>query len=493
MAVLAQDGGLLEHDHDDAEAESCVNSNNSASKIDNYSSEVKSELTNPTYREVTGLPVQFSEFTGGTSVGSRTTLDVESWEYSLGDSEVEAWAPFPTTIAHALECSWRRRQTHAHFQQDVNKYIADLQRMVHWQKISKRARKRRSAIDRETPIRRFTLYDSAVEPDRCMKRSFSTESPAEATAASFEVNTAIGLYCRLSPFYTIRIVTHVDLYKSPATTLAFDQARQLLAKRYRPTNAVWVYHAATDEADVETIMIDGFKVGCEGVAIPDGGDKKRGIYGSTGPFAARYETTKAVILSRALPGLVGVRHDQNCDSWTCGNNWVAFRNAKQILPVYVLHLQPVADVPPHVDPPDVIPPQAEPTPTWTIPQDSSDSIEPVSLVDNRNTGHGIHCPHCSKVSFTNEKYDEGETTTCPYCYHAFNSVTCPHCGLSMIWKNNNYVPGEMYYCPFPDCGRKFCQVNCPRCRGSNVWTGPEFYTRGQLHYCAFDNCAGTFT
>lgn len=500
MSVLAESGGLPERDHGVVEqrTESRVNSGYSSSKAD-HSSEVKSELTNPSYRDITTIPVQFSTYTGGTSLGSRTTLDVESWEYSLGERnpEVEAWAPFPSTIAHVLECSWRRRQTHAHFQQDLNKYIADLHRMVHWQKVSKRARKRRSATERETPIRRFTLRDSANEPDRCMRRSFSTESPGEATAASFEVNNAIGLYCRLSPFPTLRMVTHVDLYKSPTTTLAFDQARQLLAKKYRPTNAVWVYHPTTDEADVEAIMIDGFKVGCDGVVIPDRGEKKRGVYGATGPFAANYDTTKKVILSRALPGLVGVRPDQNCDSWTSGNNWVAFRSAKQLLPVYVLHFQPLIDLPPIVDPPDADPPQDEPaalpTPTMALHQESNDPTELASGVDNRNTGHGINCPHCSKVSFRNEKYDEGEATTCPYCYHAFQSVTCPHCGLSMTWKNNNYVPGDMYYCPFPECQRKFTQVNCPSCRGSNVWTGPTFYVRGQLHYCAFDNCDGTFT
>ena len=104
---------------------------------------------------------------------------------------------------------------------------------------------------------------------------------------------------------------------------------------------IWVFHGTGNEANIDSIMKGGFKIGGQGGHdVTNGTAWGQGVYTSTTPddgptsYGAQ---TRAVILSKALPGEVGA--EGRSDSWNPRRDWQGFATQAQVLPCYVVRFK----------------------------------------------------------------------------------------------------------------------------------------------------------
>jgi len=101
---------------------------------------------------------------------------------------------------------------------------------------------------------------------------------------------------------------------------------------------MWVFHGTPQKENIESICVSGFKVGGQGVGIAHGAAYGKGVYTAKGPSTplGYGQDAKAVILCKALSGKRGNKAEEH-DSWAPNQDWLIFKTAEQLLPVYVLH------------------------------------------------------------------------------------------------------------------------------------------------------------
>lgn len=121
----------------------------------------------------------------------------------------------------------------------------------------------------------------------------------------------------------------------------FEKKKETLRDAGKATSEVWVFHGTGSQANIDSILSDGFRVGGEGVAIQNGAAYGRGVYTATGPdtpMSSYAHNTRQVILSRALPGHQSAprRDSDDVDMWRPRPDWAVFADAKSLLPVYVV-------------------------------------------------------------------------------------------------------------------------------------------------------------
>ena len=97
----------------------------------------------------------------------------------------------------------------------------------------------------------------------------------------------------------------------------------------------------TAPKNIPLIMEGGFKVGgkAPGVGVANGALYGHGVYSAKGPGTpmsySQHAGGKAVILARALQGNIGPQGTSDC--WEPKGDWAIFRDASQLLPLYVVH------------------------------------------------------------------------------------------------------------------------------------------------------------
>ena len=98
-----------------------------------------------------------------------------------------------------------------------------------------------------------------------------------------------------------------------------------------------VFHVTGTE-NIQSICLESFKVGGQDVAITNGAAYGQGVYTAKGQRTpmCTYGRGEAVILCKALPCKISNNVGEG-DSWAPNEDWLAFKKAKQLLPVYVLH------------------------------------------------------------------------------------------------------------------------------------------------------------
>eukprot|EP00045_Choanoeca_perplexa_P003882 m.34142 g.34142 ORF g.34142 m.34142 type:complete len:252 (+) comp12276_c0_seq3:481-1236(+) len=101
---------------------------------------------------------------------------------------------------------------------------------------------------------------------------------------------------------------------------------------------VWVFHGTSQDA-VVNIMQQGFKVGGADVRVKNGTSYGKGIYTATGGDTPMQYSQGAgagcVLLCKALVGRKCGSHEQEGgDSWVPQRDWLVFRRASQVLPLY---------------------------------------------------------------------------------------------------------------------------------------------------------------
>jgi len=156
-----------------------------------------------------------------------------------------------------------------------------------------------------------------------------------------EYSMAVGHFWRLlGPQHPHPKVKQVDVYQSATVQSAYEKKKSEFSAADKPIDEIWVFHGTPDEANIERICGDGFRVGGQGVDIAHGDAHGRGVYTAKGPSTPMgYGKGKTVILCKALPGRRGKKIEEH-DSWTPQNpasDWVIFKTGEQLLPVYVLH------------------------------------------------------------------------------------------------------------------------------------------------------------
>ena len=137
--------------------------------------------------------------------------------------------------------------------------------------------------------------------------------------------------------------TMVEYWENEPLGKRFVAAEARLAQQPGAvTSKTWVFHGTKEEV-VPQIMEGGFKIGgVDGHAVANASAYGKGVYTATGPNAPQgyVKGGKKVILAKGLKGrFQDVKHgDANADSWRGGGeDWCIFRNADQLLPVYVVH------------------------------------------------------------------------------------------------------------------------------------------------------------
>lgn len=132
----------------------------------------------------------------------------------------------------------------------------------------------------------------------------------------------------------------VELWHNPALQAAFANTQREFAAAGKSAEPIFVFHG-TLAANLERIMLEGFKIGGAGVSKINGDTHGTGVYAATGPDTpeAYSRDSTCVILAMALPGMVGqpsARGTDGSDSWRPRHDWIVFRSGAQLLPLYVV-------------------------------------------------------------------------------------------------------------------------------------------------------------
>ena len=152
-----------------------------------------------------------------------------------------------------------------------------------------------------------------------------------------EFNIACGHFLRFLGDKRTENVTQVDVYDSLVVQQQYEQKKEEFKRAKKPIGEQWVFHGTPKAENVQNICERGFKIGGDGVGIAHGSSYGRGVYSATGPDTPMIygSCAKSVILCRALPGKTGIQEVD--DSWKPNKDWMIFKTAEQLLPVYVVH------------------------------------------------------------------------------------------------------------------------------------------------------------
>ena len=132
-------------------------------------------------------------------------------------------------------------------------------------------------------------------------------------------------------------VKRFDVYESHDVQSPYDKNKSEFSTSRKPTEEIWVFHGTGTE-NIESICLEGFRIrGQDSHAIRHGAACGQGVYTAKGPRTPfSYGQGKAVILCKTLPGKTSNTVGEG-DSWARNEEWLIFKTAKQLLPVYVLH------------------------------------------------------------------------------------------------------------------------------------------------------------
>jgi hypothetical protein len=139
-------------------------------------------------------------------------------------------------------------------------------------------------------------------------------------------------------------VVQVDVYNNTMLKQRFNLQKDNFVTNLGAAaqTAVWVFHGTPDDARINAIMKDGFKVGGvdPGVPVLNGAVHGHGVYTASGPDTPmQYGLQglgKKILLCKALEGKIGTTSD---DSWKPKGDWVIFKSGAQLYPIYVIHIQ----------------------------------------------------------------------------------------------------------------------------------------------------------
>lgn len=164
----------------------------------------------------------------------------------------------------------------------------------------------------------------------------------KVTKETQEFNLACAHFCRLlnqSP----SIVIQIDVLQYNLSSIVRKQYEKTKCEFFQQGkfHEYWVFHGTTIE-NIELIRNTGFKVGGkdDGIMVKNGSSNGFGVYTAVGPRAPMnyaYGTNK-VILAKALIGRQKsiVFPDNTVDSWLPQQDFVVFKDGKQLLPCYVV-------------------------------------------------------------------------------------------------------------------------------------------------------------
>ena len=147
-----------------------------------------------------------------------------------------------------------------------------------------------------------------------------------------EYNMAFAQFSRLVEGFRPKI-DKIDVYENPVLEANFKAEEAKMAREGISTEATWVFHGTSSNSNIDSIMLDGFKVGGEGVPVANGTAYGRGVYSATSPNTPMGYAmgVRQVILALALKGRDGGI------SWEPQRDWIVFRSGNQLLPRYVVH------------------------------------------------------------------------------------------------------------------------------------------------------------
>ena len=160
---------------------------------------------------------------------------------------------------------------------------------------------------------------------------------SKASKECEEFNIACGHFLRFLGDKRTANVTQVDVYDSLVVQQQYEQKKEEFKREKKPMGEEWVFHGTPKAENVQSICQRGFKIGGDDVTIAHGRLYGRGVYSATGPDTPMLygSDAKSVILCKALPGKTGTREGD--DSWKPHKDWMIFKTAEQLLPVYVVH------------------------------------------------------------------------------------------------------------------------------------------------------------
>ena len=193
-----------------------------------------------------------------------------------------------------------------------------------------------------------TLLRSKIRHVRVyeLTRTF-IHSTSEASRDVKEFNFASMQFCRLlnRPPTAVTQVDVIVYDSEAAVVMDYMATRKRFAAEEKTTKEILVFHG-TDDVATCRIITDGFKIGgCdEGVTVKHGRTYGSGVYTATGPSAPMgYGGAGRVILAKALVGEQapsGVTTVDKYDSCSPNNDWMIFKDGKQLLPLFVIHFNP---------------------------------------------------------------------------------------------------------------------------------------------------------
>lgn len=146
--------------------------------------------------------------------------------------------------------------------------------------------------------------------------------------------------------YPIECVQRVDVIQYGAESEVrkkYDICKQEFATQGESIVEVLVFHGTPNLQNVQNIMTHGFKVGGVDVKLAHGAAYGAGVYTAIGPATAQQyaQGTNAIILAKGLRGRIGANGDTTAHSINANHDWIVFRRACQLLPLYVVYFNPV--------------------------------------------------------------------------------------------------------------------------------------------------------
>jgi len=133
----------------------------------------------------------------------------------------------------------------------------------------------------------------------------------------------------------------VEFIKNVRLEERFNQKKEAFKASNVPVESRFVFHG-TDEASIDKIASEGFKIGgTRGVAIKTGAVYGRGVYTASNPdiSMAYCRGSNMMLLSIAIPG------DQRHHNYGHSRDVLVIKDVGQLLPRYVVHYCPAQNFP----------------------------------------------------------------------------------------------------------------------------------------------------
>lgn len=250
------------------------------------------------------------------------------------------WIKYDEKLSSALEWAYAAKNCYSKFERNGRSYTVDLKskpmrQMNNGTCTTRDVCREIISVGRESG-RTWATPANVIAPG-CVKYSI-TYPGISSTHDYYNYNFAYGHFQKLY-HGPQRKVDRVDVYMSAAVDAKFKAKCSEFKTAGKSLERLLVFHG-TNEANIDSIMTTGFKVGGKDVHRANAANYGSGIYTAKSPHVPlRYASGRSVIIAEALVGKheATQRGGNGIDTWFPTKDYIVFADGSQLRPMYAIH------------------------------------------------------------------------------------------------------------------------------------------------------------